>query len=532
MVGSRVRSVRCTAFGALAAMAALALSGEGLAQQRVLRHVPQADLKVLDPVVNPAFITVQHSYLVYDQLFSLDSEGRAQPQMVESFERSADGKTHSFRLRPGLKFHDGSPVRAADAVASLKRWANKDPAGKKMLGWGMKATALDDRNFTIALDVAFGQLLEILGKPSWPLFVMRERDAMLDITTSVSEVVGSGPFRFARGEWVPGSKVVYTRNEDYVPRAEKADFFAGGKVVNFDRVEWNVIADPATAAAALTKGEVDIVESLPGDIIESLEKNRDIVIRIQKLSGMMGMLRPNHLHPPFNDPRAREALLHMVDQADYMAVAIGSEKRWRTCHAYLVCDTPYGSEAGMQIYAKPDLARARQLLKDAGYNGEKIVVMHPTNISIVREMSEVTVQCLREIGLNVDVQPMEWTAMLQRRFKADKPADGGWHIWHTYSPALDLGNPMTSYAMDAPCQVTGWPGWACDAELEKLREAFGLAADFEGRKKIGEQIQLRAAKLVPMVPLGQFYSPVLFRNGLQGFLETAVPVMWNVSRKS
>ncbi len=502
-----------------------------LAQQRVMRHVPQADLKVLDPVVNPAFITVQHSYLVYDQLFSWDSNGRAQPQMVETVEKSADGKSYAFKLRPGLKFHDGTPVRAADAVASLKRWAGKDPAGKKMLGWGMQAAALDDQRFTVTLNVAFGQILEVLGKPSWPLFVMRERDAALDITTSVSEVVGSGPFRFVRAEWVPGSKIVYERNPDYVPRSEKADFLSGGKIVNFDRIEWNIIADPSTAAAALGKGEVDIVESLPGDVLESLEKNRDVVIRIQKLSGLMGMMRLNHLHPPFNHPKAREALLYMVDQADYMTVAIGSEKRWRVCHAFLVCDTPYGTELGMEEYRKPNLDRARQLLKEAGYSGEKIVLMHPTNISIVREMSEVSGQRLREIGLNVDIQPMEWTAMLQRRFKADKPSEGSWHIWHTYSPALALAHPLTSYAMDAPCQVTGWPGWACDPELEKMREEFALAPDDAARRLVGERIQRQAAKLVPMVPLGQFFSPVLFRSNLEGFLETPVPVMWNVARK-
>jgi peptide/nickel transport system substrate-binding protein len=511
--------------------ALLGLGGECAAQQRVLRHVPQADLKVLDPVVNPAFITVQHSYLVYDQLFSLDSEGRAQPQMVESVEKSADGKTHTFKLRPGLRFHDGTPVRAADAAASVRRWASKDPAGKKMLGWGMTTNVIDERTFAVALDVAFGQILEILGKPSWPLFIMREKDAALDITTSVSEVVGSGPFRFVRAEWVPGSKVVYERNPDYVPRAEKADFLSGGKVVNFDRIEWNIIADPATAAAALGKGEVDVVETLPGDILESVEKNRDVTVRIQKLSGMMGMIRLNHLHPPFNNPKAREALLYMVDQGDYMTVAIGNEKRWRECHAFLVCDTPYGTEVGAEAYKKANLEKAKQLLKEAGYAGEKIVVMHPTNISIVREMSETTIQKLREIGMNVDMQPIEWTAMLQRRFKPDKPSEGGWHMWHTYAPGLDLGNPLTSYAMDAPCQVTGWPGWACDPELEKMREEFALAPDTAARRKVGERIQRQAVKLVPIVPLGQFFSPVSFRSNLVGFLETPIPVMWNVARR-
>jgi peptide/nickel transport system substrate-binding protein len=197
-----------------------------------------------------------------------------------------------------------------------------------------------------------------------------------------------------------------------------------------------------------------------------------------------------------------------------------------------MCGSPQETDAGAEPYkGGQNIEKAKQLLKEAGYNGEKIVVMHPTNISIVREISEVSVQKLREIGLNVDMQPMEWTAALQRRFKAEKPSEGGWHMYHTYSPATDLGNPLTSYAMDAPCAVTGWPGWACDPELEKMREEFGLAPDSAARKVVAERIQRESVKLVPIVPLGQFFSPVSFRNSLDGFLETPVPVMWSVRRR-
>ena len=187
------------------------------AQSKVLRHVPQADLKILDPVVSPAFITVQHSYMVYDQLFALDGHSRPQPQMAESWTLSPDNRTYTIVLRPGLKFHDGTPARSMDAIASIKRWTVKDPAGSQLPKLGMELKAIDDRSFTLTLREPWGMTIEAMAKPSWALFVMREFDAMRDVASAVIEVVGSGPFRFVRSEWVPGSKVVYERNPDYVP---------------------------------------------------------------------------------------------------------------------------------------------------------------------------------------------------------------------------------------------------------------------------------------------------------------------------
>ena len=519
-----LRAITVTALALTAPMTAAA-------QPKVLRHVPQADLKVLDPVVNPAFITVQHSYMVYDQLFALDAQRRPQPQMAESWSLSPDGRTYTITLRPGLKFHDGSPVRAIDAMASIKRWTVKDPAGSQMPKLGMELRAIDDRTFTLTLREPWGMAIEAMGKPSWALFVMRESDAMRDVATAVTEVVGSGPFRFVRAEWVPGSKVVYERNPDYVPRAEPASYYSGGKVVKVDRVEWTVIPDAATAVSALIQGEVDIVEAPAIDLLPLLAKAPNVKVTVHDRVGNQAMLRMNHLYPPFDNPKGRQALLYMVDQSDYMNVAVGNPEFWRECHAWLMCGTNETSEAGTEDFRKPNLERARALLKEAGYDGRKIVVLDPTSINVVPQISQVSIEKLRAIGLNLDVQTMEWSVMLQRRFRTEAPEAGGWNIWHTYSPGLDLANPVTSYAMTAPCAKTGWPGWACSPELEKLRDAYGREQDPVKRKAIAEQIQLEAVRLVPVVPLGQFFQPTAYRTNLAGVLEVPIPVMWNIEKK-
>jgi peptide/nickel transport system substrate-binding protein len=141
---------------ALALGAAIGLASPPAAAQSVLRHVPPADLKVLDPITNTATITMEFAYLVYDQLFAVDADFRAQPQMVESYAIEEGGRAYRFTLRPGLAFHDGTPVRAADAVTSIRRWAKKDPAGLRIAGLGMQLSVLDDRSFRLTLNEPYG----------------------------------------------------------------------------------------------------------------------------------------------------------------------------------------------------------------------------------------------------------------------------------------------------------------------------------------------------------------------------------------
>jgi peptide/nickel transport system substrate-binding protein len=515
------------AFGAAAVFAAPGASGE-----TVLRHVPQADLKILDPVTNTALITMQYSFMVYDQLFSVDENYEPKPQMVESYTVSDDKKSYRFTLRPGLKFHDGSPVRAADAAASVKRWTMKDPAGGMMPKLGMKLDVVDDRTFTLSLNQPFGQVLGSMSKPSWALFVMPEKEvANRAVSEALTSANGSGPFRLVRSEWVPGAKIVFEKNPDYVPRSEPANFFSGGKVVKVDRVEWDIMPDMNTAVSALMAGEVDSIENIPLEQVPTLKKDKNIVVAIFNKSAAQGFLRPNHLYPPFNSEKGREALVRMVNQEDYMRAAIGDPDYWKVCWAWLMCGSPTGTGAGAEALRKPDPERAKQLLKEAGYNGEKLVVMDGTGIPYIHEMNEVLLQELRGIGVNVDVATLEWSSMITRRASSEPPDKGGWNMYIAWAPGLDVASPLASYELQAPCTKTSWAGWACDKHMEELRDQWARETDPARVKEIDRQLQLEAMKLVGVVPLGQFYVPTAYRTSLKGFLETPLPVMWNVEKK-
>ena len=296
------------------------------AAARTLRFVPQANLANFDPIWGTQYVVRNAAALVWDTPYGIDATLQPQRQMVESEEVSDDGLIWTFRLRPGLKFHDGEPVLAKDVVASLARWSARDPMGLMIKAIQNELTAVDDRTFKWVLKQPYPKLLYALAKNNSPCsFIMPERIAQTDPFKQISEYIGSGPMKFAKAEWVPGAKAVFEKFTDYVPRQEKASWLAGGKQILVDRVEWVVIPDPATAAAALQNGEVDWWENPISDLVPLLKKNRNISVDIADPLGNVGSFRMNHLYPPFNDVRARRAVLMALSQEDYMRAVVGDD---------------------------------------------------------------------------------------------------------------------------------------------------------------------------------------------------------------
>jgi peptide/nickel transport system substrate-binding protein len=407
----------------------------------------------------------------------------------------------------------------------------RDNAGVWLSRFGMQLAVVDNRTFSIETPSPTPMVLLALSAPSDPPFIMRERDATNPPEKAVAEIVGSGPFRFVASEYVPGSRIVYARNLDYVPRDEPASGFAGGKKVFVDRVEFRIMPDPATAAAALQKGEVDLWEAPPLDLLPLLRKQPHIVTRSLTTGGLMIGMRPNHLFPPFNDARARQALLAMVNQPDYMELASGGDpSNTRACFSFLGCGLPTSSEAGMDGFRKQNFEKARKLLKDAGYDGRPIVLMQPTDLPLMRDAALLAVQVLRQGGLNLDVQPMDWATLVQRRAKQDPPAAGGWDLFITFTPEMQLRSPIANPFMDSPCGGKGWYGWPCDPKLNSLRDAWATEIDQAKSTTIYHAIQEQAAKSVPFVPLGEYFTPLVSRDAITDLLDTPLAVFWNVKK--
>src|SRR5713226_8496732 len=402
--------------GTVATTAAMTLGAPSVhAQKRggTLRFVAQADLKILDPVWQTAYITRNHGYLVYDTLFGTDENHRIKPQMVDRVTVSSDGMKYTFTLRDGLRWHDGQPVRSEDCVESLKRWGKKDRFGQLLMAHTGKIAPVDTKTFTLELAERFGPVLDALGKPSSNVpFMMPARIASTSPDEQIKEVVGSGPFKFVRDEWQQGNQVFYVRNRDYVPRNEAPSGSTGGKRVYLDKVIWRYIPDHGEAAIALAAGEVDWWEFPPLDFIPKIEQNPALRTFLYDPLGTQGWLRPNHLHPPFNNKKAREALLHMMDQQTYLHLGIGQPKYYRACYSVFACGGPYATTAGAEPIMKHDLNRARQLVKESGYDGRPVVVIHATDIAHISGAAPVTRQRLESIGFKVDFKAMKWSEIL------------------------------------------------------------------------------------------------------------------------
>jgi peptide/nickel transport system substrate-binding protein len=407
----------------------------------------------------------------------------------------------------------------------------RDTIGGKLGEYTDRMEASDDRTFVLHLKRPMALVPFALGSAVGQIpAIMRESDAKSDPMKPVTETIGSGPFRFNRAEWRSGAKVVYDRNPDYVPRQEPADGLAGGRVVKVDRVEWMIMPDQATAAAALQTGEIDIWEQPSQDLIPVVAAGKDV--RVERFSNLanQGMLRPNSLHPPFNNPKARLALAYATDQADFLAAGYGDEQWWRRCNSYFVCGGPNGTEVGMEAFAKPDLETARRLLAESGYKGEKLVLSTSNDIAPIGRMAEVAAASLRKVGFNIDLQVADWGTVTTRQQNRGTQEQGGWNLFVTTASGATMQSPMTNIGTNMACEKA-WSGWPCDAEAEKLRGAVVDAPDEPSRKAAVEALHRRLAEMQPYRVLGQFDQPYASRTNVSGVLKAPVMLFWNIEKK-
>jgi peptide/nickel transport system substrate-binding protein len=497
------------------------------ADTKLLRYVPNGDFSQLDPIWTTSYIVRNHGYMVWDTLFALDENLEVQPQMVDTWSVSDDGLVYTFTLREGLIWHDGGPVTAADCVASIKRWGSRDGMGRMLMRFTEQLDVVDDSTFTLTLSEPYGLVLQSLGKLSSNVpFMMPERLANTPSTEQISEIVGSGPFVFVQSEYEPGNRAVYEKFEGYVPRPEPASLAAGGKVVHVDRVEWYYIPDAQTAVSALRRGEVDFYEMPPVDLLRQIQGDPNITIEVLDPIGTHGMLRPNFLNPPFNNPLIRQALYYATDQRDYMYTMIGNPDYFlEHCGSFFVCGTTYGTEAGAEESNGKNVEKARALLREAGYNGERVVILDPTDLAPMHALANVTAQALRDIGMNVELRATDWSSVFSLRTNQGGVEAGGWSLFGTFFTGADVLNPVSNVAVGT--DQGSWFGWPRSDEIDALRIAWARAND-EDRPAITEQLHRALFEFGIYVPVGQWVQPSAYRSNLEGLISSPVPFFWNV----
>jgi peptide/nickel transport system substrate-binding protein len=528
------RDILKSAVAGAAAAVAGPLAAPSIARaeaQRVLKFIPQADLASIDPVWTTADVTRNHGFMVFDTLYGVDNKYRPHPQMAAGHTVSSDNKQWDITLRDGLKFHDNTPVLARDCVASLTRWGKRDTFGAVLMAALDEMSAPSDNVLRLRLKKPFPLVPDALATITNMACIMPERLAKTDPFQQVKEVVGSGPFRFVASERITGAKIVYEKFAGYVPRSDgPAEYTAGPKPVNFDRVEWTVSPDPATNAAAMNAGEFDWWEQPTIDLVPLLKQNQDLVTGVKDHTGEIGCLRFNELFAPFDNPAIRRVVLSAVNQRDYMDTVAGADPSLIQDKVGLfVPGTPMASTVGIAeaMRGEKDQAKLKQALKDAGYKGEKVVVLAASNFPTINAIAQVGGDMLKRIGFNVDYQSLDWGTVVQRRASKNPIDQGGWNIFFTFLGGVGNVTPASDIALRSDGK--GWFGWPTDPRMEEARLSWFDAPDLAAQQKSCAAMQAAFFASPSYAPLGMYFQPTAHRANLKDIPE-GIPQFYRVRR--
>jgi peptide/nickel transport system substrate-binding protein len=503
------------------------------ADESVLRVSLNTELQILDPIVTSINATRVFAYLVFDMLVGIDRDGHYHPQMLQGWQISDDRLTYTFQLRDGLVWSDGTPVTAQDCVASIRRWAKREPIGAQLMDATQDISVTDPKTFVLHLKRPFAFVIDALGKPGSTIPVMMpERLAALDASTAVPEIVGSGPFVFHTAEWRPGERAIFHRNPLYKPRAEPADGLSGGKTVRFDRVDLISEPDQATRVAALQTGELDFLEIVPFDYIDALRRDPNVTVAAQRgVEQMMSAININHAQPPFNNVLIRRALQAAIGQDDVMAsLGLPPDMYLRQCYSIYMCDSPGTTDAGTEVFHSAGIDRARALLREAGYHNEPVVLLHSANTVLLNPTGLVIADQMRQAGFNVDVRTSDYATAAQRRLSRAPVDQGGWSVVPIVWNGIDLLNPLSNPAVSNNCNDKT-PGWYCDPKMTDLLRRYAVAATADERHQLAAEIQEAFISNVDYVLAGQSSAPAAYRSDLRNVIPFAFPVFWNIERK-
>lgn len=489
-----------------------------------LQWVPQASLRTLDPVWTTAAMTHNTARQMYDAVFAWDSALQSQPQLIEEWSMTDDAKSYTFKLREGMTFHDGDTVTSDDLLSSIARHEQRQPIGISIRQLGEPSyTRIDDLTIQVDMAKKFGLVPFFWG--TWgTVYVYKQEIADAtspDVAVEAEQTIGSGPFKFV--SWEPGNRLVMDRYEGYIPRSEPKDGAAGSKEAFLDQIVMSEVPDQATRVAALLTQQADFSEGIAGDLLPTLEDSPSVTVDTIGPWAAPWLVY-NHLHPPFNDQRARLAVQAVVNREEYMRAGYGPEFLWETCAALFMCGGPLESDVGSEIYfAEPDIERGKQLwdeyVADTGFS-DPVIVLAATDYPDFFASGLITKRNLEAIGAQVEMPSMDWAAVVARRAEKSLPADGGWNIFHTWGGVFD---PVTAVGLSG-----NWFGWPQNDTIQGLIEEFPLAGTLEEQQRIADAIQQENYENPNYLTMGQFNFLVARHNYVKGYEPHRLLHFWGV----
>ncbi|WP_026868747.1 ABC transporter substrate-binding protein [Inquilinus limosus] len=463
----------------------------------------------LDPMANTGDLLGMITQHVYETLFTFDGEWRLQPLLAEAMPAiSDDGRTYDIKIRPGVTFHDGEPLTAADVVASLERWMRVASRGKQAAPMIESVAATGDLSVRMKLKQAYAPLLSLLAFNNSAAVIMPK--AHMD--EPLTEVVGTGPYKLA--ERKPDQYILLTRFDGYAARGEKPSRYAGRRTAYLDEIRFIPVPNANTRIEGAISGQYDLSDLLPVESYDRLTGLSTTEPVILKSFGYPIMML-NTKQGPLAKLELRQAVQAALSESDMMLAAFGKPEFFTVDGAMYPEGFPWRNDAGVDTYDQGNPEKAQELMEKAGYAGEPIRILTSQQYEFHYKMALVAAEYLKAAGFKVDLQVSDWATLTQRR---NDPAL--WEIFFTHSPFLP--EPALNLGMSE-----SGPGWWSTERRRAAFDAFNAASDPEQRAKLYADVQAAIMEEVPFIKVGDFNALSAKSPKLKGYEPSPWPSFWN-----
>ncbi|MFJ8234970.1 ABC transporter substrate-binding protein [Ureibacillus sp. NPDC094379] len=468
----------------------------------------------LDPHTSTATILTEVSRHIYEQLVSLDTKFQVQPMLAESIDESEDGTSYTFHLRQGVKFHNGKEMKAEDVVASLNKWRDISSKAKNMIPEAT-FTAIDEYTVEMKIPERIYGVLTLLADNGQFAAIMPKEIAESASPTGATEYIGTGPFKFV--EWKQDQYIHLAKNEDYTPLDTPTDGLTGKKEALVDDIYLHIVSDASTRVAGIQSGQYDIALTLPPENYDMLNNNPNLKTEMA-LKGHTGFVY-NKTDRVFANEKMRQAFNAALDMDSIMLAAFSKEEFYRINPSYMLQEqVDWASEVGSDRYNVKDLDLAKQLLQEAGYNGEEIKILATREYEYMYNSAVVIKEIMEEIGVNVTVEVVDWATLLDLRTDPT-----GYDAFITGFPIV-MTPPQLLYLSST------WPGWTNDEQITQLIAKLNASTTAEEAKASWDQIQDRMYDYLPISKFGDYYEYYGVSNKVEGMTILDGMILWNTSK--
>ncbi|HEV2508697.1 ABC transporter substrate-binding protein [Bosea sp. (in: a-proteobacteria)] len=508
----------------------LALAGLGLATAvalpaaaTTLRVHLNADIRSINPGVNRDDNTDSVVLHVVEGLVAYGEDSAVKPLLAEKVEVSPDGKSYTFTLRKGVKFHNGADLTSADVVWSWNRYMDPKTDWRCLSEFDGRGrakvegvTASDPSTVVFKLDQPSSLFLANIARTDCAMTAILHKDS-LKADGSFDKPIGTGPYKFA--EWKRGEFIRLSRNEAYSSLPGAPDGYTGGKRPLVNEVRFMVIPDGATAKAALLRGDIDIVPDVANAEVKELKQDKRVELSITQNMGLVGILLQTR-DPLLGNVKLRQAIAAALDTEELVAqVTDGLGKR---NNSIVPAMSSYYGAVQAKGY-KQDLAAAKKLLQEAGYKGEPLVMLANKRYPQSFDSAVVSQQMLQAAGINVQIEVLEWATQLDRYSKGNYQLQA-----FPYSARLD---PALSFeSVTGPKATQPRKVWD-NPEAQALLDKSMVVSDKAERQKLFDELHQRFIADVPMVMLYNGIDAGAYGKRVKGYKSSILskPRLWEVT---